>query len=293
MLDYYGVAEKESELKEWYDGYLFGNEEIYNPWSVINYISKGCVPQAYWVNTGKNEILEDVLKVADEDITEKLYSLILGDKVLARIDLNGVYGSSNIFSLLLVAGYLKTTIKELQADGSYLCQVSIPNKEIASVYKSEVLAHLMQIGAVSRTTADKIAESLFINDYVKLEKAIAEYMDKAISFYDTASESFYHGLVLGLMAMMDNQYKIKSNRESGKGRFDICLMPRDNKHPGMIMELKWKKNLDDNELVLLADEAISQIHSMEYDSEMKSEGIKKILKFGIAFSGKRVCVKTI
>ena len=292
MLDYYGVAEKESELKDWYDGYLFGNEEIYNPWSVINYISKGCVPQAYWVNTGKNEILEDVLKVADEDITEKLYSLILGDKVLTRIDQNVVYGSSNIFSLLLVAGYLKTTLKELQADGSYLCEVSIPNKEIASVYKSEVLAHLMQIGAVSRTTADRIAESLYLNDYTKLEKAISEYMDKSISFYDTTSESFYHGLVLGLIAMMDNQYKIKLNRESGKGRFDICLTPRDNKHPGMIMELKWKKNLNENELALLADEAISQINSMEYDSEMKSEGIKKILKFGIAFSEKRVCVKT-
>ena len=298
MLDYYGVTEKESELQEWYDGYLFGNEEIYNPWSVINYISKGCVPQAYWVNTGKNEILEDVLKVADEDITEKLYSLILGDKVLARIDQNVVYRSltddpANIYSLLLVAGYLKTTIKELQADGSYLCEVSIPNKEIASVYKSEVLDHLMQIGAVSRTTADKIAESLFLNDYAKLEKAIAEYMDKAISFYDTASESFYHGLVLGLISMMESQYKIKSNRESGKGRFDICLMPRNNKYPGMIMELKWKKNLDENELALLADEAICQINSMEYDSEMKSEGIEKILKFGIAFSGKRVCIKTI
>lgn len=298
MLDYYGVTEKESELQEWYDGYLFGNEEIYNPWSGINYISKGCVPQAYWVNTGKNEILEDVLKVADEDVTEKLYSLILGDKVLARIDQNVVYCSltddpANIYSLLLVAGYLKTTTKELQADGSYLCQVSIPNKEIASVYKSEVLAHLMQIGAVSRTTADKIAESLFLNDYAKLEKAIAEYMDKAISFYDTASESFYHGLVLELIAMMESQYKIKSNRESGKGRFDICLMPRDDNHPGMIMELKWKKNLDDNELALLADEAISQIDSMEYDSEMKSEGIEKILKFGIAFSGKRVCIKTV
>lgn len=298
MLDYYGVTEKESELQEWYDGYLFGNEEIYNPWSVINYISKGCVPQAYWVNTGKNEILEDVLKVADEDITEKLYSLILGDKVLARIDQNVVYRSltdnpANIYSLLLVAGYLKTTTKELQADGSYLCQVSIPNKEIAFVYKSEVLTHLMQIGAVSRTTADKIAESLFLNDYAKLEKAIAEYMDNAISFYDTTSESFYHGLVLGLISIMDNQYKIKSNRESGKGRFDICLMPRDDNHPGMIMELKWKKNLDDNELDLLADEAISQIDSMEYDSEMKSEGIEKILKFGIAFSGKRVCIKTV
>ena len=277
---------------------MFGNEEIYNPWSVINYISKGCVPQAYWVNTGKNEILEDVLKVTDEDITEKLYSLILGDKVLARIDQNVVYRSltddpANIYSLLLVAGYLKTTIKKLQADGSYLCEVSIPNKEIASVYKSEVLTHLMQIGAVSRTTADKIAESLFLNDYAKLEKAIAEYIDNAISFYDTASESFYHGLVLGLISIMDNQYKIKSNRESGKGRFDICLMPRDDNHPGMIMELKWKKNLDDNELALLAAEAISQINSMEYDSEMKSEGIEKILKFGIAFSGKRVCIKTV
>lgn len=248
MLDYYGATEKESELQEWYDGYLFGNEEIYNPWSVINYISKGCVPQAYWVNTGKNEILEDVLKVADEDITEKLYSLIRGGKVLARIDQNVVYRSltedpTNIYSLLLVAGYLKTMIKELQADGSYLCQVSIPNKEIASVYKSEILAHLMKIGAVSRTTADKIAESLFLNDYVKLEKAISEYMDKTISFYDTASESFYHGMILGLISMMDNQYKIKSNRESGKGRFDIGLIPRDDKYPGMIMELKWKKIL--------------------------------------------------
>lgn len=248
MLDYYGATEKESELQEWYDGYLFGNEEIYNPWSVINYISKGCVPQAYWVNTGKNEILEDVLKVADEDITEKLYSLIRGGKVLARIDQNVVYRSltedpTNIYSLLLVAGYLKTTIKELQADGSYLCQVSIPNKEIASVYKSEILAHLMKIGAVSRTTADKIAESLFLNDYVKLEKAISEYMDKTISFYDTASESFYHGMILGLISMMDNQYKIKSNRESGKGRFDIGLIPRDDKYPGMIMELKWEKIL--------------------------------------------------
>ena len=249
------------------------------------------------MNTGKNEILEDVLKVADKDITEKLYSLICGDKVLARIDQNVVYRSltddpANIYSLLLVAGYLKTTIKELQADGSYLCQVSIPNKEIASVYKSEVLAHLMQIGAVSRTTADKIAESLFLNDYVKLEKAISEYMNKAISFYDTASESFYHGLILGLISMMDNQYKIKSNRESGKGRFDIGLIPRDDKYPGMIMELKWKKNLDDYELTLLANEALCQIHNMEYDSEMKGEGIKKILRFGIAFSGKSVCVKT-
>ena len=187
MLRYYDFLDKETELKDWYDGYLFGNEEIYNPWSVINYIAKGCIPQAYWVNTGKNEVLEDVLKVATDDITERLYALLQGESVIARIDQNVIYRSlaedpANIYSLLLVAGYLKTPRKELQADGSYLCEVSIPNKEIAAVYKSEILAHLLQIGAITRTTANRIAESLYANDLEKLQKAIAEYMDRSVSF---------------------------------------------------------------------------------------------------------------
>ena len=297
MLEYYGVSEKESELRDWYDGYLFGSKEIYNPWSVINYISKGCIPQAYWVNTGKNEILEDVLKVATDDITERLYSLLQGERVIARIDQNVVYRSlaedpANVYSLLLVAGYLKTPKKELQADGSYLCEISIPNREIAAVYKSEILSHLLQIGAITRTTANKIAESLYANDYKKLQKAIAEYMDKSISFYDAGAEGFYHGLVLGLIALMDNQYKIKSNRESGGGRYDIGLIPREERYPGIIMELKWKKELDEDKLAGLADEALAQIDYMGYDAEMKEDGIKDILKFGIAFSGKKVSVKT-
>ena len=297
MLSYYSVSEKENELKDWYDGYLFGNEEIYNPWSVINYISKGCIPQAYWVNTGKNEILEDVLKVVTDDITEKLYSLLQGERVIARIDQNVVYRSlsddpANIYSLLLVAGYLKTPKKELQSDGSYLCEVSIPNREIAAVYKSEILSHLLQIGAITRTTANKIAESLYAKDYKKLQKAIAEYMDKSISFYDAGAEGFYHGLVLGLIALMDNQYKIISNRESGDGRYDISLIPREEKYPGIIMELKWKRELGADELDRLADDALAQIDDMRYDSEMKEDGINDILKFGIAFSGKKVSVKT-
>lgn len=297
MLDYYGVSEKEAELKEWYDGYLFGKEEIYNPWSVINYISKGCIPQAYWVNTGKNEVLEDVLKVATDDIIERLYSLLQGERVIARIDQNVVYRSlteepANIYSLLLVAGYLKTPIKELQGDGSYLCEVSIPNKEIAAVYKNEILSHLLQIGAISRTTANKIAESLYANDDRKLQGAIAEYMDKAISFYDAGTESFYHGLMLGLIALMDSRYKIKSNRESGDGRYDISMFPKEERNPGIIMELKWKKALSTEELDRLAEDAFAQIEDMRYDSEMKEEGIKEILKFGIAFTGKKVCIKT-
>lgn len=297
MLGYYGALEKEAELKDWYDGYIFGKKEIYNPWSVINYVSKGCVPQAYWVNTGKNEILEDVLKTATDEVTERLYALLQGTDVVARIDQNVVYRSltedpANIYSLLLVAGYLKVTKKDLQGDGSYLCRVSIPNREIAAVYKSEILSHLLQIGAIARTTANKIAESLYANDYKKLQVAIAEYMDKTISFYDAGAEGFYHGLVLGLIALMDNQYKIQSNRESGDGRYDIGLIPRTNCYPGILIELKWKRCLEAEALDALAEEALDQIDQKRYDSEMKAVGIKDIMKFGIAFSGKRVRIRT-
>lgn len=297
MLEYYGALEKEAELKEWYDGYLFGNEEIYNPWSVINYISKGCVPQAYWVNTGKNEILEEVLKTATDEIIERLYALLQGERVVVRIDQNVVYRSlaedpANIYSLLLVAGYLKTPKKELQGDGAYLCEVAIPNKEIAAVYKNEILSHLLQIGAITRTTSNKIAESLYTSDWKRLQTAIAEYMNKSISFYDAGAEGFYHGLVLGLIALMDNQYKIRSNRESGDGRYDISLFPREKKYPGIIMELKWKNGLEEEALKLLAKEALLQIENKKYDSEMREEGIENILKLGIAFSGKRVSVRT-
>ena len=258
MLSYYGVSDKEEELKDWYDGYLFGSEEIYNPWSVINYISKGCLPQAYWVNTRKNEILDDVLRVATDDITERLYDLLQGERVVARIDQNVVYRSlaedpANIYSLLLVAGYLKTPKKELQADGSYLCEVSIPNREIAAVYKSEILSHFLQTGAITRTTANKIAESLYANDYKKLQSAIGEYMDKSISFFDGGAEGFYHGLMLGLIALIDNQYKIKSNRESGDGRFDVSLIPREKRYPGIILELKWKEKLSDVDFINIPD----------------------------------------
>lgn len=296
MMKYYGVSDKDEELKDWYNGYRFGNTEIYNPWSVINYISKGCIPQAYWVNTGKNEILEDVLKSATDDVAEKLYALLQGERVIARIDQNVVYRSlsedpANIYSLLLVAGYLKALTKELQGDGSYLCEVSIPNREIAAVYKNEIFSHLLQIGAITRTTANKIAESLYANNLEKLQKAIAEYMDKSISFYDAGAEGFYHGLALGLVALMDNHYEIKSNRESGDGRYDISLIPRENKYPGIIMELKWKSGLDEEALEALSDEALRQIDDKRYDSEMSYDGVEKLLKLGIAFSGKKVRIK--
>lgn len=225
------------------------------------------------------------------------FDTLQGERVVARIDQNVVYRSlaedpANIYSLLLVAGYLKTPKKELQADGSYLCEVSIPNREIAAVYKSEILSHFLQTGAITRTTANKIAESLYANDYKKLQSAIGEYMDKSISFFDGGAEGFYHGLMLGLIALMDNQYKIKSNRESGDGRFDVSLIPREKRYPGIILELKWKEKLSDVELEKWSNEALKKIGELRYDSEMKEDGITEILKFGIAFSGKKVCVRT-
>ena len=140
MLDYYGVANKENELRDWYDGYVFGSKEIYNPWSVINYISSGCLPQAYWVNTGKNEILEDVLKTVTDDIMEKLNALLIGESIIVKIDRSIVYRSlsedpANIFSLLLDSGYLRIFGKELQGDGTWLCKAEIPNRETSAVYK--------------------------------------------------------------------------------------------------------------------------------------------------------------
>ena len=295
MMKYYGFTRKENELKEWYDGYRFGNTEIYNPWSVINYISKGCVPLAYWVNTGKSEILEDVLKASDEGISEKLLLLLQGDKLVSKIDLNVIYrllteDLGNIFSLLVVAGYLKVDKKTVQNDGSYLCEISIPNKEIAAVYKNEILSHLVKNGAVSRNTANMISESLYSADYETLQKAIKEYLDKTISFYDAGSEGFYHGLVLGLAALMDDHYKIKSNRESGDGRYDIALIPRENKYPGIIMELKWKTGLSYEVLEKLSEEALNQINDNRYATELHEDGIESLIKLGIAFSGKNVVI---
>ena len=236
------------------------------------------------------------MRTSTDDIAERLHELLQGESVIARIDQNVVYRSlaeepSNIYSLLLVAGYLKTQKKELQADGAYLCEVSIPNKEIASVYKNEILSYFLQIGVITRTIANKIAESLYANDYKKLQKAIAEYLDKSISFYDGGAEGFYHGLMLGLIALMDNQYKIKSNRESGDGRYDVCLIPRGKRYPGIILELKWKEKLKEDALNKLGEDALAQIDNLRYDLEMKEDGITNILKFGIAFSGKKVVVK--
>lgn len=297
ILRYYKASDKFEELRAWYDGYVFGSTEIYNPWSVVNYISKGCVPQAYWVNTSENELIAEMLRSSTDDISQELISLLKKERVVTRIDQNLAYrrlteDPSNIYSLLLVTGYLKTEKKQLMDDGSWLCEVAVPNREIASVYKSDILSHLMSIGVLAGSTANRIAESLYALDIAKLEKGIREYVGMAVSYFDTGTEGFYHGLVLGLVALTDSHFIIRSNRESGDGWYDISFIPREKNYPGMIMELKYAKDIAQDELELLAGKALKQIDGRHYDKQMREDGINRILKLGIAFSGKRIAVKS-
>ncbi|MCM1213261.1 MAG: AAA family ATPase [Lachnospiraceae bacterium] len=293
MLGAYHAESSYGELCQWYDGYLFGSTEIFNPWSVICYISKKCVPQAYWANTGRNEILDEVLNVAAPDVLEKLEVLLQGETVAARIDMNVIYPSlkedpANIYSLLLAAGYLKAVKGELLPTGSYLCQIEIPNKEIGAVYRNEILNHLIRCGAVKRSSAEKVAESIYMKDQEKLQNALAEYLDRTISYYDAGEESFFHGLTAGMLALMDDKYRIVSNREPGDGRFDIGLYPRTKQLPGILIEVKYGRNFGGEQLEKRAREALDQISEKRYDAELRNNGITNIVKYGIAFSGKQV-----
>lgn len=241
MLRYYGKDDKYNELSEWYDGYRFGNTEIFNPWSVINYISDNCFPKAFWQSTGSNEIIGEIIQAATPEITKDLYKLLCGEKIAAYIDTGVIYpevqnNPYSIYSFLLVAGYLKVANIYPQSDGNFMCDVAIPNKEITFVYEKEVLNRTNQ-----NSLAISISQAIFSKDTQKLQALLEDFMVKSISSIDGANEGFYHGMMLGLCAILGNRYKIRSNRESGLGRFDIQLMPLTKGMPGFIFEFKHTK----------------------------------------------------
>lgn len=291
MAAYYNADDRYDELCNWYDGYQFGSTEIFNPWSVINFFRNDCRPGAYWQATGNNEIIREVLAEAGPDIYDRLKALLQGESFLTYIDTDVVYpeirrNPSSVYSFLLVAGYLKVVNTNSVFTNGYMCEVSIPNREIGFVYKKEILDQLSDI--VPQHSAISIQESLFTGDAAKLKDSMEKLLLESVSFYDTSDESFYHGLVLGLCAMMDNRYYVRSNREAGEGRFDIQLMPKVKTLPGILIELKAAKKADRSELKTLAAAALSQIYDRKYDAEMISLGINDIIKYGVAFCGKEV-----
>ena len=187
-----------------------------------------------------------------------------------------------------MAGYLRCTKILPQDDGNFMCQVSIPNKEISFVYAKEIISRLHP--ATGESTAAAIQQAIYERDAAALKKSIEEYLLETISVYDTGSEAFYQGVMIGLCAILNNRYTIRSNRESGLGRFDIQLQPMEQKLPGFLFELKASQNQKEN-LELLAQAALDQIQGKQYETEMRSAGVNAVIRMGIAFRGKEVAVK--
>ncbi|HBP24790.1 MAG TPA: hypothetical protein DD632_05160 [Oribacterium sp.] len=290
MLQYYGYEDKYAEICDWYDGYRFGATEIFNPWSVLNYISDQCFPKAFWQSTGSNDIIGEIIGHATPEVTESLYRLLTGESITTYIDTSVIYpevqqNPYSIFSFLLVAGYLKVDSVYPQNDGNYMCEVAIPNKEIRYVYEREVLNRTDQ-----NSTAISISQAVFMANAEKLQAVLEDFMLQSISTMDGSSEAFYHGMMLGLCAVLGQRYQIRSNREAGLGRFDLQLMPRVQGLPGFLFEFKHTKKKEEN-LEALAEEALRQIEEKRYDTEQRAAGVHAIVKIGIAFCGKRAAVK--
>ena len=290
---YYSAPDKFDEVCEWYDGYRFGKTDIFNPWSVINYFSNDCEPRAFWLSTGSNDIIGEIIKEADNEIYERLSSLVNGGSFTTYIDTSVIYpqiknNPSSIYSFLLMAGYLKVVKSSVSISGDFMCEVALPNKEISLVYRKEILQKLENI--IPQATAIAVEEAIFSGNGEKLRDIISNFLIQSVSAFDAAGENFYHGFMLGVCALFGNSY-VTSNRESGDGRYDIALSPKVSNLPGIIIELKAEKNCNENELQELAKTALKQINDKKYDTELKLKGVKTIYKYGVAFSGKHVAVE--
>ncbi len=290
MAKYYDVADKYEEICQWYDGYRFGKTDIFNPWSVINYFNNECEPRAFWQSTGSNDVIGEIIAEADKEIYEKFTSLVNGKTFTTYIDTGVIYpqiksNPSTIYSFLLVAGYLKVLKTTPSFNGDFMCEVALPNREISLVYHKEILQKLNNI--IPQPTAISIQEAIFSGDNDKLKTMLQTLITQSVSSFDAAGENFYHGFILGLCALSGGSY-VSSNKESGDGRYDIQLKPVKKNLPGILIELKAEKNCSQEQLKKLSKTALQQIIDKKYDTEMSTEGIKTIYKYGVAFSGKKV-----
>ena len=291
ILAYYGMEDKKSIVDEWYDGYLFGGRKIYNCLSVALFINSGGKPGPYWVKTATNSLIGDMLSNADSQVFSILTDLLNGKEVDAIIDISKTYDMSandidDIFSLLAISGYLRVREPVYIDMPGKLCRVSIPNREIRSIWTSEILAAFSSFG--SENAISGIKKALVRGNAESLKESISSLLVSSVSYFDTASESFYHGMMLCMLSVLSG-YKVKSNRESGRGRFDIMLIPEDRNLPGIVIELKaHRENCSDETLKHLADTAMEQALSLDYSAELRELGITDIIVFGVSFSGKDV-----
>ncbi|MDE5884906.1 MAG: ATP-binding protein [Oscillospiraceae bacterium] len=294
LAKYYNVEEKLPVIKEWYDGYLFGATEIYNPWSVLNYILSissniNELPEPYWSNTSSNSIIYKLIRESSEETRGMVEELMNGgsvtvpiyeDTVYADIDVN----SDHIWSFLLFTGYLKQINAELRDDMIYLTLV-IPNIEVKSIYRRTILQWFKEKTVAN--SREELFNALIAEDIETIEDIICDWLDETISFHDE-QENYYHGFLTGLLSGFKG-YTLKSNRESGDGRPDLMLLERRKHKLAVIIEIKATKEF--TKLDYWCDEALKQIEEHRYKTELINDGYQNIIKYGIAFCKKSCKVK--
>lgn len=290
-----GRKDSLAELQKWYDGYHFAGYDIYNPWSVLNYFDRGSIARPYWANTSGNQILVYLLQQTGREQQENLVKLLRGESITAIIDEGIVYqdiekNADALYTVMLETGYLTINHQQWSPMGEE-CELSIPNEEVRSIYSREILQHIS--GNEPLSILGRLMRSLMQGHASEFQENLSQVLLRMTSVYDTANkESFYHGFLLGMTALLMPAYDVQSNRESGKGRFDVAIYPKSEEQYGAILEFKTADKED--ELSMRADEALKQIESRDYVESFASRGIddSRIWKYGIAFSGKNVVVKS-
>jgi hypothetical protein len=297
LLKYFKKENLFEDIKEWYDGYQFGDEKIYNPWSVLNYTAKprdGLLP--YWVNTASNTILRELIKNGDVNLRDDIKLLLEGKELEKRhLNDNIAFGDlrnerNHAISFLYYTGHLTYTKCEM-IKNKYFYNLKVPNVEVSIIYEDIIQNWLSDAPASS--DLNKMLEVLLIGEIDIFEEKFNEYILDTLSYFDVNKkneEAVYQAFMLGILLNLKDRYRIKSNAESGLGRYDICLIPKDKSKTGIIMELKKKLKKYTVEKVL--NDALKQIEEKKYETELLSFGIKNILKIAVTFDGKKCWLKT-
>ena len=278
----YNIFEELNDVKFWYDGYKIGNKEVYNPWSIINFL-KNKELKGFWIKTSGNQLIKKVLEDATHDVNEGFLKLFNGEDVEEVVtgtsDLSNLLNYRDVWELLVFSGYL--TIKEKIDRRNYI--LKIPNQEIKEFFKDEFID--LYFG---ESKLKKILTALKENNIEDFERIFQNILLNSVSTWDTSKEAFYHGLSFGMLSYLDGEYYVTSNFESGYGRYDIIAEPRNKNKRGFVIECKIVK--DEKDLEKMSKEAIEQIKNKKYDTQLKERGIKDITLLGLAFCGKRMKV---
>ena len=279
----YGIEAEISKVKDWYDGYRFGDSEVYNPWSILNFLQDKEL-RAYWVDTSGNDLINDVLKKITRDTIRALEKLFDGEGLRQNIsgtsDLSKILSDDEIWELLLFSGYL--TIEEKVDEDNYILR--LPNKEVRTLYRKTFFERYFGRGNKLSDLMESLTENR-IGDY---EENLQEILLTSVSYNDTkkGNEAFYHGLIMGMGLYLEGEYITKSNIESGLGRYDFLIEPKNKSKRAFIMEFKSTDSVEKLEEV--SKEALKQIEDKKYGISLKQNGIKEITYIGIAFCGKEI-----